>query len=61
MVLRMLQRCTPKVDDLSIYENVEQAWAYLDKKYANSVAVSSRLIEEFSRINMWEAAMMIKS
>ena len=36
MALRMLQKYTPETDDLSIYETVDQAWAYLDKKYANS-------------------------
>ena len=47
MVLRMLQKYTPESDDMSIFETPDQAWSYLDKKYANSVAVSARLIEEF--------------
>ena len=47
MALRMLQKYTPETDNLSIYETVDQAWAYLDKKYANSTAVSARLIEDF--------------
>ena len=45
--LRVLQKYTPKEDDLTIFETHKEALAYLDKKYANPVAVSSKLIAGF--------------
>ena len=46
-VIRNLQRLTPKEDDLSIFCTAKEAWAHLDAKYANPVAVSSTLMKDF--------------
>ena len=59
--LRTLQKYTPKEDDLTIHETLKDAWSFLDKKYANPVSVSSRLISTFVNDGHVTGGMMIRS
>ena len=46
-VLRHMDRLTPKDDDLKIFTTLEEVWRYMDRKYANSLVVSSEVIDNF--------------
>ena len=46
-LLRMLDQKTPKSDDISIYQTMKEAWAYLDEVYANPLSVSAHLMTGF--------------
>ena len=46
-VLRNMNRCTPKADDLRICETMEDVWHLLDRKYANSLVVSNEVLDGF--------------
>ena len=46
-LLRTMNKCTPKCDDLTIFSTSREAMDHMKGKYANPIAVSNSLIKKF--------------